>query len=285
MSENLVDNTLEISVGVSDVELDKGKRVPSDRRVLVNVATDTGTAFEIGNTFVSAPDPAAMAFNLGVGFIAVNARLASELVHSGRASPYPRVFNRFAGNLGASLIVSATGLAVSSVSKGYESGWDIQFQSDWTRPVVTTPAVILLSFGFANGVRGIARGLKQGRLGQKFLDAAGIWAATFGVLTSVPDSPAVVKGLLLTAGALETLSAFRVRVPVGLPDVAFAAGCLGNAFDAVAKGDLKMACANGIFAAAFLSLGALKSSEGVYQHVKKLLTGARHRSDVNNLEL
>lgn len=245
-------------------------KVPSNKKALCNATFDTGWLFEIGNTFIAAPNIPAMLFSITVASIAYAARYVGELKSDN--ADVPKGLNWLPKNLGTSLIISGTGLISSSIVKGVTEGFNFTVSPQASHPIEASGAAILLLFGIANISRGIARGVSQGGMSQKTLDTIGIILATAGVMASVPDSSMAAKALLISAAAIETLSSLTPKkIPSGLADYTFASACGINGVNAAMSGSTLAGAANFIFALAFISLGALKRNGGFYQMIKSNL--------------
>ncbi len=254
--------------------------IPPDPKSNTVVAVETGldvaVHFQICNTLLAYPSPGSMAMTIIIGAGCIATRMSGELQVQGRDAPYPVLFNNFARNLGAPLMVNGAALAIATVPKAIESGVDVALTSDIYQPVTASETAILFTFAGGNFARGLARGISPG-FKQAALDTVGTAAGASGIMVSVPDSYLVTKGLLLSSVLVEAARASRlIRIPAGSAEAVMASGTCLNAFQAFASGDTKMGWFNVFGTAALTSLGMLKNSHGVL----RFLTGKGPRKAI-----
>lgn len=243
---------------------------------VINVVTDTPTLFEAGNSiygFMAHPV-------LGVANIAFCAFVAairntSECIKRnqsstldsdlGDKSTLSSIFQKFSGNLGASLEASG-GILISIAILGSVTSIAVP-------TIQLMPLAIIGAFGCANLARGSAMRFSECSTVRKFLDTAGIGLAAAGCVMTAPGSPLFIKAAFAAAAVMEASRSMTNKWPSnGVADVAFAGALAMNAAYAPSSWG---AVANGLFSMAFLSLAALKTHGGVAEFLRAKIEGAR----------
>lgn len=253
-----------------------------------NAATDPGVLFEVGNSFIGFKGSFwAGMISLGVGVMGFFARKSAEKKRLGLSKDFEganksstqKVFNYISNNPGVAMIISGTGLLISSgfVMENTEMP-DVNAVKDVFNYAVVEgrKASILMSFGVSNSIRGIARGqyFEEHKTLQKTFDAASSAFAAIGLSLAGSDEElglnmdTLAKTFYVTGAATDVAQSFNIlpnEIKVGnksiklSPDRQFAAGCLTTAFL-----DAGMAVPNILFATAYLSIDAMKSKHKAF---------------------
>lgn len=259
------------------------------RRSAVNTVTDTGGLFEAGDAVIGfTAGPTSGLISLGVSILCFAARASGEMKKSGwelglrgkfgnavlnnpATKNIGKLFNLLSNNLGASLMISGGAVLTSSAFAFYNACHGKEL----------LPAIILASFGVANGIRGMARGLEKDSALQKTLDVAGIALAATGVILATGPThfsdltalkiPAYIalcaKTLFASAATIEAHQAIRAKPEkdVVRPNLVFAGGCFASALSCAFSA---MTAANALFSVAYVSYDALKQKGGLYESLQ-----------------
>lgn len=234
-------------------------------KIVVNSITDPGVLFNIGNVVVSAQQsPVAACFNTAVAGICLITRTISELKEAGiKFEPknfLAQKFNQLSENKGLALIVSG-GLTLLSAA-AYAGQTALNNGSSYGK------VGMLTCFGLVHSFRGVATGLKN-RFARATLDSSAFVAAASGYLFANPDLPLPIKLSYGTVAALSVWMAFKGQSAKGLkqPDLYFAATSISSA---CVTSSPSVAFGFATWAAAYLSIDAMRKSEGVFDCIADL---------------
>ena len=237
------------------------------KKIAINVATDTPVLFEIGNALIAwQAHPLLAIINfcfagfVGVvrGLSEIRNQIKTQHIQTGFIS---RVFYSFVDNLGASLEASGVILILSAIAASIMAMLSDQID--------ILPAAILGAFGLANLARGVALRFPTYLYLRNGLDILGICFAASGCILTAPDSPLWIKTLFGFAALLEIVKSTTHKLPNGCSDLVFSFALISNAI--FSPTTMLNKVANCIFAAAFISLAALKTRGGVAQWVDPAL--------------
>ena len=263
------------------------------KKAYFNTITDTGFLFEVGNSMIGfVASFKAGIISLSIAALCFLARLAGEHSKNEQAffaksdgqnlfktvfyDPLASLVSLMAKSLGTSLMISGTALIIAGF-------FAIDYDAITDFYPASKEALILFLFGFANGLRGLARGFEDNGFSQRLFDVIGIFLAAMGVILAgemiVWETAAPlgfefyynlgVKALFILATLVACYEAIRLKAIHALlkGDLIFALGCIGNATLVWEHPNLLIA--NCLFALACVSLHALKTHSGLYEQLFK----------------